>query len=79
MCLFALWCKVCLSVEKKDILVDTYDKNGRTRLIVAQNGKLDQQLSDFESYFFEVMYPEDIRYTYRIKAAKSIGSSFVSF
>ena len=47
------------------------------RTYVSQNGNIDQPLSDLDDLFFEIESPEDIRYTYRIRIAKSFGSSFV--
>ncbi len=37
------------------------------------------QLAAYQSQdlFFEVLEPQDVKYTYRIKQAKSIGSSFI--
>lgn len=46
------------------------------RTYVSQNGNIDQPLSDLDDLFFEIESPEDIRYTYRIRIAKSFGSSF---
>ena len=49
-----------------------------SKSIVIENKVSDIQFSELSDVFFEILKPGDISYTYRVRPAKSIGSSFVS-
>ena len=51
----------------------------KSKSVVSKNGIIDSPLSDLDDLFFEVIYPEDARFTYRTRLAKGFGSSFVRF
>lgn len=59
------------------VVYRSISKDG-TRSFVSQYGNIEQTLSDLDDLFFEVESPEDIKYSYRVRIAKSFGSSFVS-
>ena len=46
---------------------------------MSKAGHIESPLSDLDDLFFEVIYPEDARFTYRTRMAKEFGSSFVGF
>ncbi|CAF0786519.1 unnamed protein product [Brachionus calyciflorus] len=44
--------------------------------VVTKTGKFESSIYDFDDLYFEVIKPQEISYTFRIKLAKSFGSEF---
>ena len=54
-----------------------YLRNEKAKHLVSKQGTIQETLSDIQDLFFEILKPDELRFTFRVRLAKTFGSSFV--
>ena len=62
-----------------DIVIQESHSKNNFKSVVSKSGNVDTTLSDLDDVFFEIVYPEELKFTYRSRMAREFGSYFVIF
>jgi hypothetical protein len=65
-----------IQLSKQDFVESNKYSGEKIKHGVSKNGPFDQVLSDFDDLYFDVVKPQDIQYTFRVRMARDFGSYF---
>jgi hypothetical protein len=74
---FIVFCIFIIELTGQHLTIE-FNKytGGKIKHGVTKNGPVDDVLSGLDDLFFEIVQPQDIQYTYRVRMAKDFGSYF---